>query len=242
MNDVEKGRKKKQNKRGDKKCEKIELTLRPLEVFLIALPVLFIPLLYIQGQSFRQSYISVLELSQTRYNIDFYSSILKGLHSIGFSINLLFMALVLISVVYLIVVVFCDNKPLKKLARWIKKNGQEKIGTTSVECEGKIAKVQSVLIVISLLFLTTVFYVYAMKYSGEKGIEEGEKKLSSLQKEYSKFSEKQFYTKDGKLLAQGVELMCSKEWCAIYYKGGTVMEIAMDDIGGIQPVSKQANN
>jgi len=223
----------------DDKQTKVGFILGPIEVILLALPILFIPLLYIQGKAYRESLISSLHLSQTRYLSDFYETLIQGFHTLDFVLLALVSVLAIFSIFYFIVVVMCDSKFLKSIILKIKQKTQGKVGKTSPRCEERAVKLESILIFLSMLFFLFLFYVVAISKAGKKGTEAGEKVLTSLEEKYSDSVEKQFYSKEGRLLAQGVELLCSKKWCAIYYKNGTMVEVSMDNIGGIQRISSK---
>jgi hypothetical protein len=218
-----------ENNKSGTTLNKIEFSLRPIEVILIALPVLFIPLLFIQGQAFRESLISTFELSQTRYAIDFHRSILEGLRSLDLTVGTLLAITLIVALVYFLAVLLCGNKFLKRFTQKLKKNGQMKLGKLSRECEENVSRIESILIFLFIIFLTSFFYIIAMNYAGKKGREAGTKQLSLLDSSYSKQAKNKYYDNENKLLVEGFELFCSKTWCAIYLEDKSISEVNLEN-------------
>ena len=251
-NIVEKNRAKNELKKGDgkeqktkKELEKIGFMLRPFEVFILTLPVLFLPILYIQGELFQESLVGGLDLTQSRYALNFHSTIIKSIHSFDFFIVMDIIAIAILGVVFIKKRFLCEcdkcEQFLSELKEKIRNFTGFKTPEVSDNCIEETKYLEKPSLFAAGIFCLMVAYYMAGIVAIYKGKTIAKEALLSLEKDYSTFTEKKYYTKEGKLLAQGVELLCSKEWCAIYHSDGTVNEIAMDNIAGVQRVEKMKN-
>lgn len=229
----------------EKSVEKIGFMLRPFEVFILTLPVLFLPILYIQGELFQESLVSGLDLTQSRYSLDFHSTVIKSIHSFHFFIVLDIIAIAILGVVFIKKRLLCDcdkcDKIISEVKGKIKSFTRYKDMKISDKCIEETKYLEKPSLFVAGIFCLMFAYYMAGIVAIYKGKTIAKEALISLEKDYSTFTEKKYYTKEGKLLAQGVELLCSKEWCAIYHSNGTVNEIAMGNIVGVQRVEKMKN-
>jgi hypothetical protein len=129
---------------------------------------------------------------------------------------------------------YCDCKVCEKFVKKMLPN------SISKKCAKNTSRLAEPFLVFLFLTAIVLFYSIFLLVSVSKGNNRGLEILSSVKNNYSSHTERQYYNKHGRLMAQGVELICSEKWCAIYYKDGSVVEVAMDSIGGIQKLNHYA--